>query len=163
MTKQFNPPAYVYIYIDKTTDLPVYIGKVNAGNSLDSRINDHRHDYWFDEKTQEIYFTPVESSATADMLETAMINEYLAQGVPLMNIAKTTWGTTSKMSKNDFGWIPYQLYNDRLLKINHNRLKAIDASINLGERELNLIYEKKEKIKKELEDLFFLVYEKVKP
>ena len=151
MTKQFSPPAYVYVYIDRNTDVPIYVGKVSAGNSLDSRINDHRDDYWFDEKSQDIYYTPVESSATADMLETAMINEYIERGVPLTNIAKTTWGTTSKLSKDQFGWIKYDLYNDRMLQINKIKLTSIDNEIRKEEYKLHQLLSKREEIKKQFE------------
>ena len=151
MTKLFQKPAFVYVYIDKNTDLPVYIGKVNAGKSLDSRINQHRHDFWFDDRKQEIYFTPVESSATADMLETALINYYKDQDVPLMNIAKTTWGKSSKISKDDFGWIPYELYNSRLLDLNRKRLESMDIMIRSKERDIHRILKKEELIRHEFQ------------
>lgn len=157
MSKEFKTPAYVYVYIDKHTDTPVYVGKVNAGSSLDSRINDHRHDHWYDENSQEIYYTPLESSATADILETAMINDYIAKGVPLFNIAKTTWGETSTVSKDQYGWIPYEKYNDNILKINQKKLRDLDSVISIKERNYHKLTVKEEEkireIKKNIDSL----------
>lgn len=133
----FNVPAYVYVYVDKRTEEPVYVGKVNSGSSLDSRINDHKQDFWYDSKTQIIYYTPVESSATADILETALINEFLKDGYKLANIAKTTWGTTSYISKDRFGWIQYEECNSRIVEENRRKLEAIETLISLKERELH--------------------------
>lgn len=151
MTKQFKKPAFVYVYIDKETDLPVYIGKVNAGNSLDSRINDHRTDYWYEENNQEIYYTPVESSSTADMLETALINYYNDKDVPLKNIAKMTWGPSSHLSKESFGWIPYEQSNPRLLKINKDKLETLDSLIARKEKELSDVFHQIESLQKKMD------------
>lgn len=137
MEKLFTDPAYVYVYVDKNTGKPVYVGKVNAGSSLDSRINDHKYDHWYDKHNQIIYYTPVESSATADILETTMINDFLAKEYPLNNIAKTKWGRTSLVSKDQFGWIQYIENNQRIININKRILEELESIILLKEQELS--------------------------
>lgn len=146
MTTLFNPPAYVYVYIDKNTDRPVYIGKVNAGNSLDTRINQHRTDVWYDEQNQEIWFTPVDNSATADMLETALIGTYKESDPDIANIAKTHWGSSDKLTKDQFGWIPYEKYNNQILRINKETINILDTQIARKEEYLSNLIDKIEKI-----------------
>lgn len=137
MIDLFKVPAYVYVYVNKQSGEPVYVGKVNAGSSLESRISDHRSDFWYEQGNLLIYYTPVESSATADILETALINSFLEEGYVLYNIAKTTWGSTSLVSKDRFGWILYEENNARMIQHHQRQLENLEALISLRRKELS--------------------------
>ena len=96
--------AYCYLYINKQTHKVAYVGKVNQGNSLERRIEQHTHEWWYRRNRFDIYYTVLDSSASADMVETALISEF----TPPYNIAKMGWGKTNLLSYNDFEWNKYR-------------------------------------------------------
>lgn len=106
-----NPSRVAYIYIYMDNSIPVYVGKCNAGSSLERRIRQHRSDPWYRDDL-DVFYTPVPSSADADMGETAIINEFISMGFELANIAKTSWGRPTRLSYLNYAWEKHTSFRD---------------------------------------------------
>lgn len=109
MSERQEGVGYVYKYVDTTDGIVKYVGLVNPGNSLQTRINQHKRDDWWSNDF-DIYYVKTTSKTDCESLEAHLIECY--RTYDYYNKAKSNWGMSSYIDESRLQWIKY-IYPDK--------------------------------------------------
>lgn len=118
--------VYKYVYNDQV----IYVGKTDAENGFQKRIQGHKKEHELFNKSK-IYIHLCKDKTETDSLETILINAYK----PTLNKAKVY---NYEITPPDLEWIPWELYSnkDKVVKLSDIIFCVENKSdiIKIGER-----------------------------
>ena len=117
---------YIYKYVNRRTEEPVYVGISRDYNTLIRRFVQHEHDYWYVEGDWDIYYSEVATQNDAEALEGHYIALY--ETYKYYNKAKVGWGLSSFAP--EVVWEKYKDWNGkRYQDVLKDQRKAAEAKM----------------------------------